>query len=218
MITNHTQLLNYLVKKYNYQSYLEIGINEPRNNFDKILHPTTGGPLKVGVDPAYTGNDNRIIKAASDEFFNMLESDINWRTIYHFEGWRTETESMKFDLIFIDGLHHADQVERDFNNALACLNDGGRIIIHDTLPEHESTTHVPRDSKVWHGDVYKFAMNLSRYHVTHYTVNMDCGCTVVWKDVTDRKYIKYGESWEWYLLARDEAMNIIQPSEIETYL
>ena len=45
-ITHHTQLLNVLIKKHNLKSYLEIGVQNPANNFDKIECDS-----KVGVDP-----------------------------------------------------------------------------------------------------------------------------------------------------------------------
>jgi SAM-dependent methyltransferase len=39
-----------------------------------------------------------------------------------------------FDMIFIDGLHTGDQVRRDISNALAALNPGGFILLHDMNP------------------------------------------------------------------------------------
>lgn len=66
----------------------------------------------------------------------------------------------KFDLIFIDGLHHADQVERDILNAWKCLNAGGVILVHDICPKNEAMTIVPREQKEWTGDVYKTWLSL----------------------------------------------------------
>lgn len=82
---------------------------------------------KVAVDP--------IINQTSDEFFLSNED--------------------KFDLIFIDGLHHSDQVERDIVNSWKSLNPSGMILIHDILPKNEEMTLVPRQSKQWTGDVFK---------------------------------------------------------------
>lgn len=45
-INHHTQLLNYLIERYGLKSYLEIGLQNPANNFDKI-----NAWLKIGVDP-----------------------------------------------------------------------------------------------------------------------------------------------------------------------
>lgn len=164
MITHHTQLLNALIEKYNLKSYLEIGVQNPANNLYNIKCD-----WYVGVDPEYTGTDNRIIKTTSDIYFDYAVK-----------------LSGKFDLIFIDGLHHADQVKRDFENSLRCLNDNGFIVIHDVLPENEEGTIVPRQTKVWWGDVYKFAMLMAWCkEVDFKTFNIDNGCMLIWKKKTD---------------------------------
>lgn len=197
-IRNHTQLLNYLVEKYNLKNYLEIGTQDPKNNFDKI-----NAIYKTAVDPQFVQKRcSGFYEMTSDEFFK--QHDFN----------------RKYSLIFIDGLHHADQVKRDFENSIRCLNDGGFIVIHDTLPEDESTTHVPRDSKIWHGDVYKFAMGLGAYDgIKFYTINMDCGCTVVWKEGTSNhaRFYATDTSFDNYLACRKQTLRIIQPDEIEKY-
>ncbi len=95
MITNHTQLLNALIEKYNLKSYLEIGVQNKANNYNKIICP-----VKVGVDPAV--NDSEIRGMTSDEYFEAIKNN---------------NPAPVFDLIFLDGLHHADQVKRDFENS-----------------------------------------------------------------------------------------------------
>jgi predicted O-methyltransferase YrrM len=44
------------------------------------------------------------------------------------------TCSRRFDLIFLDGLHDADQVYQEIPLALARLNRGGFILLHDYFP------------------------------------------------------------------------------------
>lgn len=202
MITNHTELLNYLIKKHNLKSYLEIGLGN-LVNFISIECED-----KVGIDPdekicGTTEKGVAILRTTSNIFF-----DVN---------------ICNYDLIFIDGLHHADQVKRDFENSLKCLNENGFIVIHDTLPDKEEYTHVPRDSKIWYGDVYKFAMTLGNYPVIYNTINIDCGCTVIRKGQSghvggplDINKI----TWEHYNLELNKmsCLHVIQPSEIETYL
>ena len=102
-------VINYLAKKINAKKYLEIGIDQ-RATFDNV-----DIPFKVGVDP-YVESPG-IIQQTSDDFFM--------------------SNNEKFDLIFIDGLHHVDQVYRDIINSLACLNPDGIIICHDMLPTSE---------------------------------------------------------------------------------
>ncbi len=47
------------------------------------------------------------------------------------------TNTSKFDLIFIDGLHTSDQVIKDIFNALAALAKNGVIAVHDCNPMTE---------------------------------------------------------------------------------
>ena len=131
-------------------------MQNPVNNFDRIRCE-----YKTGVDPEVTAPF--VHNATSDEYFDSAFTE-------------------EFDLIFIDGLHHADQVKRDFENSLRCLSDKGFIVIHDVLPENEQGTLVPRQTKQWWGDVYKWAMTLPEYNGIEYkTFNIDNGCCLIWK-------------------------------------
>ena len=66
-------------------------------------------------------------------------------------------EHTVFDLIFIDGFHTKEQVKRDFENSLRCLNQNGFIVIHDTYPWTNREHGYREKQKQWWGDVYKFA-------------------------------------------------------------
>ena len=180
-ITHHTQLLNALIEKHGLTTYLELGVQNPANNFWKI----TGKSLqfKEGVDP-----DPKIPEPTGDVISRKLsveEFDAACLTaIYtmtsdeYFAKFTKDT----FDLVFIDGLHTKEQVRKDFENSLRCLSDNGFILIHDVLPENEAGTIVPRETKVWWGDVYKFAMTMNQYpSIGFVTFNIDCGCMLIWK-------------------------------------
>ena len=122
-----TETINRLIQENGYQSYLEIGLGDGRN-FRSVKCD-----YKVGIDPnwdVFSDTDNQISigRASSDEYF--------------------EQNKGTFDLIFIDGLHHADQVEKDIANAYNCLNKGGAILIHDIKPHNEAMTIVPRAQKI----------------------------------------------------------------------
>ena len=73
-------LIEYLINKYSYSDYLEIGCDQDQL-FSKIKIQN-----KVGVDPNSGGN----VRKTSDEFFKENKN--------------------KFDIIFIDGLHTYDPV------------------------------------------------------------------------------------------------------------
>lgn len=146
-----TDILNHLAAAYGLQRYLEIGVQNPMQNFDKIICP-----YKVSVDPEPRASAT--FSMTSDEFF--------------------ENEPEKFDLIFIDGLHHSWQVLKDFMNAVGRLNAGGFIVLHDCNPQKEEHTIVPRQtaSGHWNGDCYKVAAKIPFPKVT---VDEDNGCCVV---------------------------------------
>ncbi len=130
-----TEIINELIAKNGFQSYLEIGLGDGVN-FSKVNCWN-----KVGVDPEwsfsekYVKGGQNIFSLYSDEFF--------------------ENQKEKFELIFIDGLHHSDQVEKDIVNAYSCLNQGGVILLHDCNPWDEKIQRVPRESVAWTGDVWK---------------------------------------------------------------
>lgn len=128
-----TRVINKLIADNGYESYLEIGIGDPRANFQKVLCDR-----KLSVDPEVDGADLRM---SSDNFFEQNED--------------------KFDLIFIDGLHHSDQVEKDIVNAYKSLNKGGCLLIHDCRPDEAASTVIPRGDRVhWMGDVYRATTGL----------------------------------------------------------
>lgn len=124
---NKTDLINSLIEAHGFQSYLEIGLGDGEN-FANVKCD-----YKFGVDPNVNFNIE-VFWVTSDEFFNNNPN--------------------KFDLIFIDGLHEAHQVEKDIVNAWNCLNKGGIILIHDIKPENEEMTLIPRETKQWTGNVY----------------------------------------------------------------
>jgi len=99
--------INKAISKYNDCKYLEIGVAD-NNVFNSI-------PLKIqnkfGVDPSEGGN----YRMTSNEFFQ-------------------KHENIKFDVIFIDGLHHYEQCQEDCINAMSALNKNGIILFHDFLP------------------------------------------------------------------------------------
>jgi SAM-dependent methyltransferase len=195
MIDTRTDLLNALIKKYGYKTYLEIGVQNRANNFDLIRCD-----VKVGVDPDIQWS-NGIFICTSDRFFEEKMKDAQYIGMGAYP--------VKFDLIFIDGLHHYHQVVRDFENSLKCLSPGGRIVIHDVLPENEQGTAVPRETRVWWGDVYKWAMTIGTYDGIGYkTLNMDNGCLIVWKDDTKKGLFAH-ENYTWadYLAAGKSRLN-----------
>jgi len=150
-----TTILNTLADRYGYRSYLEIGQGRKEDNFAWVTCRK-----KVGVDP------NKEVEAAfpvtSDEYFARHRD--------------------AFDLIFVDGLHLADQAERDILNALRVLNTGGTIVVHDCNPTTEEMQRVPwQGQHAWTGDVWKVwvKMRATRADLQMFVVDVDSGCGII---------------------------------------
>ena len=149
-----TELINRLARRINASSYLEIGVS-------------CGGNLagvnclrKIGVDPDVNAN-SATHQMTSDQFF----------------GSNLET----FDLIFIDGLHHSEQVQKDILNALSRLNPGGCIVCHDMNPLNECMQKVPMETPEWTGDCWKAWVQIrsQRSDLTMFVVDTDYGCGII---------------------------------------
>lgn len=115
-------IINYLATMIDAQNYLEIGVRDPRKNFNRIQCKN-----KFSVDPGIEFEDNPVdFKMTSDTFFKKLKND------------ELEIKSnIKFDVIFIDGLHISDQAEKDILNSLDFITDNGFVILHDCNPPSE---------------------------------------------------------------------------------
>ena len=119
------EIVQNIINKKNYNSYLEIG------TFKDELFGFVKCKNKIGVDPVWGGN----VKKTSDNFF--------------------AENTQKFDLIFIDGLHHYEQVKKDIINSIKFLNKGGIILMHDCMPKDYFYQAVPRCQYDWNGDTWK---------------------------------------------------------------
>lgn len=135
-------IINTLIRRYGYKTYLEIGVHTNAHCFNHIK-----APYKTGVDPGYENPNERYdYKLESDEFFAYLKTG------------RTEFPTdKKWDLIFIDGLHLAEQVERDIINSLEHLSIGGTIVMHDCSPPseiiaREEYQNAYRKILLWYGN------------------------------------------------------------------
>lgn len=134
------------------RDYLEIGVNNPATCFDLIKTHS-----KWSVDPGFEYAPNPVdFPMTSDAFFEALEAG-------RLECMRLPLpKDSCFDLIFIDGLHRAEQAWRDICNALEHLRPGGIIVVHDCLPpnEHCAIDPFPKSmnavtSQYWQGSTWR---------------------------------------------------------------
>jgi hypothetical protein len=120
-----------------------------------------------------------------------------------------------FDVIFIDGLHHADQVYKDVINSLNVLNDGGYIICHDLNPLSEEHQIIPFRGGEWNGDCWKAFVTLrkERSDLEMYTVDTDHGCGIITKGFQELISIEDELSYDNFDVNRKEWLNLISPQE-----
>ena len=143
-------LIQHIIDKYSFKNYLEIGCDK-NQSFSKINIKN-----KVGVDPVSGGT----IRDTSDNFFKINKD--------------------KFDIIFIDGLHHYEQVSKDIKNSLKILNQNGFILIHDCLPRSIAHQAIPRYRGSWNGDVWKSIVEMRTLdNIETYTCQIDFGVGVI---------------------------------------
>jgi len=141
-----SEVINFLLQYLNRETtYLEIGVRNPADNFDKIKSDT-----KYSVDPGIEFKENPVdFKLTSDAFFDQLRNG------------KVLNQEVRFDVIFIDGLHLAEQVDRDIANALEFIKEDGFIVLHDCNPPtqwHAREEHNYRLSPAgsnWNGTTWK---------------------------------------------------------------
>jgi len=181
-------LIQYIIDKYNFKSYLEIGCDKDQS-FSKIKIAN-----KVGVDPISGGT----IRATSNDFF--LKNKLN------------------FDIIFIDGLHHYNQVLTDIKKSIEILNDDGFILVHDCLPKSLAQQAVPRYRGYWNGDVWKAIVQLrTKDDLDIITCQIDFGIAIIRKK-TNKSILDIGNVKNFENLTfRDYFYNYKEYMNIKSY-
>ena len=152
-------IINYIIIKKNYNSYLEIGTQHGLN-FSKIniINKECCDPIKL--------YDNLTYNMTSDEAFIKIKK-----------------ENKKYDIIFIDGLHWSEQVYKDIINSLECLNKNGCIVLHDCNPITCLQARYPYDDRMdeWNGDCYKAFIKFRLLNLNMYTsvIDTDWGIGII---------------------------------------
>lgn len=186
----HFDIVKFFEKKFNYQSYLEIGCAND-DTFKRIECP-----IKVGVDP----NRGGTIRTTSDDFF------------------RKNTE--KFDLIFIDGLHLHEQVIRDINNSLIFLNENGIILVHDCNPDKIAHQYRHQITGIWNGDVWKAICWFRQRKDLNIYVTQECsGVGIIRKQPNENILVLKTKikniTWSYFVNNRDKLLNLKKWEDIK---
>lgn len=164
-LRTRSDLINALAIRTGAERYLEIGLRNPAHNFDHIDIEE-----KESVDP--DPNAGAHYQGTSDAFFETVAS-------------LSGAERKEWDIIFIDGMHTAEQVYRDIYHGLMHLADGGFLVVHDCNPEDEWRTRsfeaFQKDAGPWNGTVYQAITYLCKVdpELECVVVDMDDGCGVI---------------------------------------
>lgn len=150
-----SEIINRIIAETGSESYLEIGYGNGYN-FKQIKCKS-----KLSCDP--DTKNHEALKMTSDEFFEAHKDNV-------------------FECVFIDGLHHADQVRKDIINSMKC--NAKAIILHDTIPPTQAHQIVPRKQTSWTGDVYKAAVGFRMKYpdIKMETYRSDYGITVLYPE------------------------------------
>lgn len=175
---NRWDVINHFIKKYGYKSYLEIGYYKGWS-FDQVFCDQ-----KTAVDP----NPSKVPEQEELKYGGLMQSTITEENgsvkiqalfkLTSDEFFANITPSSKWDIVFIDGLHEAEQVLRDIKNALDHLNPNGVIILHDCNPPLEAHTTTGIDG-CWTGNTYKAAIHAFFNIGNSYTIDTDWGVGVI---------------------------------------
>lgn len=205
-------IINLLLKNLDRPStYLEIGVRNPAENFDMVNAET-----KYSVDPGVEYKKNPVdFKLTSDEFFDgMRKGEI--------------LEGTKFDVIFVDGLHLADQVERDIDNSLEFLKEDGFLILHDCNPPSEWHARERYDYiyspalKSWNGTTWKaFVKATQRQDLTSCCIDTDWGVGILTRQNALKAPTKIDNPYYEFSIFNDnrkESLNLISYDEFKKML
>jgi hypothetical protein len=201
---SRTKVINFLLSLNEKDTcYLEIGVRNPSDNYDFIKADT-----KYSVDPGIEFKENPVDFAlTSDDFFKKLSAN------------EILSNDIKFDVIFIDGLHLAEQVDKDIYNALKYIKSNGFVVLHDCNPPTEWHAresyefHNTPALEFWNGTTWKaFLKSRSNPAINSCCIDSDWGIGILSKGYQIGKNIELTNPFfEFKLLEnnRKEYLNLI---------
>jgi len=208
-----TEIINYILSRKNNQKlYLEIGTANPESNFNHI-----NADIKYCVDPVSENPKYPVnFKMTSDKFFKLLSEN------------KILTSKIKFDVIFIDGLHLAEQVDKDIINSLRIINDDGFIVLHDCNPptewhSRENYSFFNSPAKYyWNGTTWKAFLKW-RFNPSVYSccIDSDWGVGIISNQIPIGKSIKHeNQFYEYHILNinRKKYLNLISFEDFKKLL
>lgn len=206
-------IINKIISNNNFSSYLEIGVCDPNDCFNKI-----NCEIKDSVDPGVEFSQNPVkYQYTSDEFFTKLEN-----------GDLDKDPDFKWDVIFIDGLHISEQVLKDVMNSLEHLKPNGYILLHDCNPPEifyaREDYYINGQQHPWNGTVWKAVYYLRCWtDLDVCTVDTDWGVSIIRssKGMNRRPIVKFNNMfYEYNKMSqnRTEDLGLITTDRLESWL
>jgi len=138
----HYEILERIHRYLAPESYLEIGVQSGAS-----LTFAARGTRAVGIDPHPRiihpiGSRAKLFPMTSDAFFERFDL-------------LAELETDRLALAFIDGLHHFEQVLKDFRHIERYADTDTVVLIHDCYPVSAPAATRECRTSFWCGDVWK---------------------------------------------------------------
>lgn len=230
------ELLQYLIDKFNYEHYLEIGVHKGKNFLPIVCRK------KIAVDPAFRISPVRLVRSIIQNNTNLRNSYFQMTSDKFFEKRLSRFKAKNYpDLVFIDGLHTFEASLKDVLHALYFLKPGGTIVLHDCFPPN-SAAATPASSLAeaakknidgwtgtWCGDVWKTIVYLKQSFpedLEIFVLNSDMGLGVVRKTSDRKKFIINDESFQeilnydykFFKQNLEAKIDLTDPAELPTLL
>ena len=196
-IASRSSIINHLIIKNNLKNYLEIGVRKGEN-FKKI-----NANYKVAVDPNPIFETKNLVKTTSDNFFSQ--------------------NNKIFDIIFIDGLHLEEQVDKDIQNSLKFISKNGYILLHDCNPPtkfHQRETYeVDGKFPPWNGTVWRSFAKLRMIDSTLslFCVDCDWGIGIIIKKNSNLYKLQNNLTYDYLEKNRIDLLNLISVKKFIDY-
>ena len=201
-------IINYLIKARRYTSYLEIGMDNPAVHFQKVRCAE-----KESVDPYDL--DSRYCTDWTQEKLKEYLPFLTYRMTS--DQFFSAYPQKKYDVIFIDGLHLENQVDRDISNALKHLNPGGAVIVHDCLPTTPQSQSEENRTGDWVGTVWRSIVKYTLYTPCDVKIiDVDWGVGIIeYMEDTDFVVPEHLDmDYAYFILHRNEFMHIYNWTQI----
>ena len=206
------EIINLISRNFECGRYLEIGLRNPEECFNLVECED-----KDSVDPGFETSLNLAkYKYTSDSFFLLLDS-----------GSLDKPADYKWDIIFIDGLHTADQVERDILNSINHLSEKGTIVLHDCNPPTEDHAraeyynfNTPAGG-IWNGTVWKSVYKFRSLRPDLHICVADCDWGVGLIRRGNQKLSEFNNPYYEYSVFsqnRKEHLNLIDPTDVGKWI